>query len=61
MGEEGKFGHEFQKVHEKYTQKKYIELIYLLNMLNSYLGKAKNLQVSSSNGFCAMLKNGGCP
>ena len=59
MGEEGKFGRGFHKVHEKYTQKKQIELNFLLNMLNSYLGKVKNLQVSSSNGFCAMLKKNG--
>ena len=35
-GEEGKLGRGFQKVHVKYTQKKYIKLIFLLNMLNSY-------------------------
>ena len=30
----GKFGHGFLKVHEKYTQQKFIKL-YLLNVLNS--------------------------
>ena len=56
-GEEGKFGRGFQNIHEKYISEKIDrDNFFLLNMLNSYLGKVKNLSVSSSNGFCAMLK-----
>ena len=55
-GEEGKFGRGFQKVLTKYTKKKQIELIFLLNMLNSYLEKVKKCRSVALMVFCAMLK-----